>query len=260
MSLPKYKQDLAKLFLKFIKKAAALKKLFFEGKWLFRNYFLTNSCSLMCLDCPLWEQNMETKEMDYHNIPFLVNLGGGDPLYAPQLVAVLAKLKSLRRFVLLTSNGLNYLRADKKIFTLIDLPIIYMPGSNTAELSENTGVNCFHDYQNLFEYFREIKKKFIVQYTVTAENFEHIPEMVQLINITKKGVLWLMVPPNTEPLDNLTSQYLWYNDQKKRVVVYESKNQAGNEKPMCHGCNSQLETISIKNIWFFTKLLAKLYF
>lgn len=213
----------------------------------------------MCLNCDLWTRDQEYNEFEGKNLPWIVNICGGDPLYSPKIIEVLTKAKKSKRLVCLTNNGLNYLQTEKKIFALIDIPIIYVPGVDRQQLTENTGLDCYRDYLALFELLHEIKKKFVVRYPVNSNSLEFVPDMVQFVRRYPRAVLWLAAADSKNELDPQERKYLWYNDQKKRVVVSECYSE-NLKNDLCLGCDKELEKINLKNIVFFIKLLIKLYF
>lgn len=260
MSLQKFKADLFQLSKDFQKEASYLKNRFIKGHWLLANLFLTNKCNLMCLDCPLWQEEPKDINLELSDLPLIVNICGGDPLLSKNIIDVLRQIKSQKRLILMTNNGLNYLHVDKKIFSYIDVPIVYMPGASREQLIENTGMDCYREYLALFDYFKEIKKRFVVQYPVSSINFEFIPELVQLLNPYKKALVWLKLPVNAQLLDSESKKYLWYNDQKKKVIVYEDQQKMIPPNTYCYGVVPGLENINIMNSYFILKLLAKLYF
>lgn len=259
MSLQKYRTNFITLISNLSSVFKELKDNFLNTPWLFKNYYLNNTCGLMCLNCSLWTAEAQNYEPDESSLPLFVNITGGDPLFSPRLIDMLIRLKKAKRQIFLTNNGLNYLKVDKKIFTLVDVPVIYMPGPERQTLLDSTGLDCYRDYLSVFELFQELKKKFVVKFTVTADNFELIPDMVQLIRNYPRAVLWLAVSAQGQALDPQMRKYLWYNAQKKHVLIYEPENYRTANK-FCFGCEPQLEKISFKNILFILKLLIKLYF
>ncbi len=177
----------------------------FFNKPILLNYYITYRCNSKCVFCDIWQNK---KYLNIHNAQLsiihqnllaakrlgirFVDFTGGEPLLYKELPEALRLAKEHKFYTSVTTNCLLYPKRAKEIKGLVDLLHFSIDAPNRETHDALRGVPTYDKFIESIEIAKSLGEKADLEYTITPENIETLPEMIKF---AQKYKLMLIVNP-----------------------------------------------------------------
>jgi MoaA/NifB/PqqE/SkfB family radical SAM enzyme len=225
------------------------------------NYYLTYNCNLTCEYCCFWKDRNLQKEQTQnwenivHNLKILYSLGikylnicGGEPLMVPDLDMILRGAKELKFKIALSTNCTLYPERAGQIRGLVDNLYFSLDGPTKEINDEIRGGESFDKVLESIRCAKGCGEQPIINFTVTPNNIQYLPEMVEFAGIHKLRIkINLVFDYGEGPAFTPESlEHIKYYFKRKSVLLnlaeIEFAKRGGNKraKPRCRAVDSTI--------------------
>ncbi|QZZ20039.1 radical SAM protein [Leptothermofonsia sichuanensis E412] len=154
------------------------------------NYYLTYRCNARCHFCDIWALEPK-KEADFEticqNLKDLRRLGvkyvdftGGEPLLRTDVAQIYAEAKRQGFYTSMTTNTILYPKRAQEIQGLVDFLNFSLDGPDAETHDQSRGVKIFDTLVESVKLALSLGEFPVLNHTVTAQNFNRIPEVAEL--------------------------------------------------------------------------------
>jgi len=154
------------------------------------NYYLTYRCNARCHFCDIWslepgqEASFESISRNLHDLKRLgvkyVDFTGGEPLLRSDVAQIYQEAKSLGFVTSMTTNTILYPKKAHEIRGMIDFLNFSLDGADSDTHDQSRGVKIFDTLVESVKLALDLGEYPVLNHTVTAQNYERIPEIAQL--------------------------------------------------------------------------------
>lgn len=154
------------------------------------NYYLTYRCNARCHFCDIWslepgqEASFESIRQNLQDLKRLgvkyVDFTGGEPLLRADVTEIYREAKSLGFVTSMTTNTILYPRKAREIQGMIDFLNFSLDGPDSDTHDQSRGVKIFDTLVESVELALSLGEYPVLNHTVTAQNFDQIPEVAKL--------------------------------------------------------------------------------
>lgn len=159
-------------------------------KPLVANYYLTYRCNARCHFCDIWSLE-PGQEADFdticHNLNDLKRLGvkyvdftGGEPLLRSDVAEIYQFAKQLGFYTSMTTNTILYPQKARQMQGLVDFLNFSLDGPDANTHDQSRGVQIFDTLVESVKLALELGEYPVLNHTVTAQNYQQIPEVAEL--------------------------------------------------------------------------------
>lgn len=154
------------------------------------NYYLTYRCNARCHFCNIWsldpgkEAEFSTIQTNLRDLKRLgvkyIDFTGGEPLLRADVPEVYREAKRLGFITSMTTNTILYPRRAREIQGLVDFLNFSLDGPDAATHDHSRGVKIFDTLIESVKLALELGEYPVLNYTVTAQNYDRIGEVAEL--------------------------------------------------------------------------------
>jgi MoaA/NifB/PqqE/SkfB family radical SAM enzyme len=164
------------------------------------NYYLTYRCNARCHFCDIWALDPK-KEADFEtiraNLVDLRRLGvkyidftGGEPLLRADVQEIYTEAKRQGFVTSMTTNTILYPKRGKEMQGLVDFLNFSLDGPDAEAHNQSRGVQIFDTLVESVGIAHSLGEYPVLNHTVTAQNFNRIPEVAEL-GLRLNARVWL---------------------------------------------------------------------
>lgn len=164
------------------------------------NYYLTYRCNARCHFCDIWAldpkeeaefDTIRTNLMDLRRLGVrYVDFTGGEPLLRSDVQQIYAEAKRQGFVTSMTTNTILYPKRAKEMQGLIDFLNFSLDGADAETHNQSRGVQIFDTLVESVELAHSLGEYPVLNHTVTAQNFDRIPEVAEL-GLKLEARVWL---------------------------------------------------------------------
>lgn len=169
------------------------------------NYWVTHRCNSKCEYCNVWRdhslksipdatlEDVKTNLIDLKKLGVkIVDFTGGEPLLNKDLPEILKFAKQLGFFIQLTNNGSIYPQVAEEIKDTVSQLSFSFDTLDREEYKKIRGIDIFDNVIKSIGMAKKLKQNICLICTVTNENADNLPDIVQFC---KKNKIVVFIHP-----------------------------------------------------------------
>ncbi len=156
------------------------------------NYWVTHRCDSKCVYCNVWRnpslydipdakfEDVKTNLIDLKKLGIkFVDFTGGEPLLNRELPKILKFARELGFFIQLTNNGSIYPQVAEEIKNSVSQLSFSLDTLDPDEYKKIRGIDNFENVIKSIKIAKDLKQNIVIICTVTDNNINNVPEIVE---------------------------------------------------------------------------------